>query len=1183
MVEDPADPSGNLVNIGSIDAGEYHSLACKAGGSAWAWGENSVGQLGDGTNQRALLPVQVVGLSNATAVAAGGSHSLALDQDKTVWAWGAGNYGQLGDGTWVAKNTPVQVSGLTDVTAITAGANHSMALKTDRTVWVWGDNTNGQLGDGTSGWTESKNVPIQVPDTSDPSGYLSDVIAIAAGNSHSMVLKADGTVWTWGLNANGQLGDGTTDQRATLVPVTGLIQVTSIACGKAHSLAVAQDGRVWAWGGNWNGQLGDGTYDQRIIPVQIQFPEQRLLTIRASDIVNPGQEITQIIQYENVLGQTLEDSVIVFALPFDFTFSASTSNGIYRPDTHEVFWKVGNLIPGTIGSLAVKMGVPWGLPTGSQRNSFADIGARNLLSGVYDLDNYLDYEELIVVSEQELSEDDIQALLSTDSDLAEFYNHLLSLEYKFSGLGKQYEMSDNSPILILVFFDPVEFVPIIVYRTVEAVFAEKYAQDSYWLFDITGGYSEEFSDGSTKAWGTWAESHSQEYYKCVAACVRSKVVKWHSWIIKQGFESSRMKNCRSCKKAYSEGGNDPEACVKCAILVALELDKRKKGKILKILDDCVISCQINPERFWCEEGVERKICDFVKTKKIQLIVQWGAAVFGDIITTQKCVNGQWKDVRLDLCGAEKPNCVQTDNGVKCVPCETDEEKTAQFSTQDQTTQTCANKVETILPAHDPNAKSVDIQGDILPGEMLTYTIDYENEGQGTAYEVFILDELDHGLDETTLAIDDDGAYSEASRILSWDIGEVPPQGQGFVSFSVTVRDDLPSGTEILNIADVHFPTAFEVTATNPILSIVKAIAADPKEIEAISGQPTNIALSGRDAGQATLSFSVTQGPLYGTLTGTPPEVTYTSMDNFSGQDEFYYTANNELIESDPAKVIITVAPNSADASPPEISDTYPIASAADVHFDLTPVSDDPVIYRPIIAATFSEPIDPITVTDITFVVNGLAGDVIYGENPPCAYFVPTVALNPSTTYQARLTTGIRDKSGNALTSDYVWSFTTESTVNITVTLPDNGDVIDFGKIPINTTSAYNVVQVSSTGTSDLVIDAITKTGTHKADFSIIEDNCTAHTLPPFYNCTFNVTFAPSTLGNKTAQLSISSNDPDGPKLVDMVGEGVTIDTCPGDLDLDRDVDGKDLAEYLIDSSELELGVFATNFGEVNCP
>jgi hypothetical protein len=347
--------------------------------------------------------------------------------------------------------------------------------------------------------------------------------------------------------------------------------------------------------------------------------------------------------------------------------------------------------------------------------------------------------------------------------------------------------------------------------------------------------------------------------------------------------------------------------------------------------------------------------------------------------------------------------------------------------------------------------------------------------------------------------------------------------------------------------------------------------------------PANITLSGRDAAQGTLSFKIIQAPLYGTLTGTPPDVTYTSMDDFSGQDEFYYTAINGQIESEPAKVIITVAPNPADTSPPEISDTYPIASAADVHFDLTPVSDDPVIYRPIITTTFSEPIDPTTVTDTTFVVNGLAGDVIYGEDPPRAYFVPTVALNPSTTYQARLTTGIRDRNGNAMASDYVWTFTTESAVNLIVTLPDNGDVIDFGKIPINTASEYNVVQISSTGTNDLVINTITKTGTHKADFSIIEDNCTAHTLPPFYNCTFKVTFAPSTLGNKTAQLSIISNDPDGPKLVDMVGEGVTIDTCPGDLDLDRDVDGKDLAEYLIDSSELELGAFATNFGEVNCP
>jgi hypothetical protein len=142
-----------------------------------------------------------------TAIAAGGSHSLALKDDGTIWAWGNNSDGQIGDGSFNIRNRAVQVSGFggTDVTAIAAGGSHSLALRSDGTVWAWGYNSDGQLGDGT---TVRSNTPVRVMTGS--STELTNVTAIAAGGSHSLALRNDMSIWAWGYNSNGQLGIGST-------------------------------------------------------------------------------------------------------------------------------------------------------------------------------------------------------------------------------------------------------------------------------------------------------------------------------------------------------------------------------------------------------------------------------------------------------------------------------------------------------------------------------------------------------------------------------------------------------------------------------------------------------------------------------------------------------------------------------------------------------------------------------------------------------------------------------------------------------------------------------------------------------------------------------------------------------------------------------------------------------------
>ncbi|NTV14485.1 MAG: RCC1 repeat-containing protein [Desulfobulbaceae bacterium] len=233
----------NLTDVVAIAAGSEHSLALKADGTVWAWGNNNYGQVGNGASGGYVTtPQQVVEITNAVQVNAGGYHSIVLLADGTVRTWGSNMFSQLGDGTGDSSATPVAVVNLTNVKSIAGGFIHNLALKNDGTVWVWGDNCCGQFGDGTS--LNNSQIPLQVPD-------ISNVVIVAAGNASSMFFSQfvlQGQVMATGLNYYGQLGDGTKIDRLFPVATLNLGDVVDVAAGDQHSLALKPDGSVWTWG-----------------------------------------------------------------------------------------------------------------------------------------------------------------------------------------------------------------------------------------------------------------------------------------------------------------------------------------------------------------------------------------------------------------------------------------------------------------------------------------------------------------------------------------------------------------------------------------------------------------------------------------------------------------------------------------------------------------------------------------------------------------------------------------------------------------------------------------------------------------------------------------------------------------------------------------------------------------------
>ena len=250
--------AASLVVIAVVNAPAANSATTP--GTPWTFGENSFGQLGSGNTTTRRTGAPVLGLNGVVDLHGGREHVVALKSDGSVWTWGSNVEGQQARGTTANGLVPTRVTSLGfDNVAVETGHNHSVVLKSNGTVWTAGLNSDGQLGDGT---TALRRSPVQVQG-------IADAVAIAAGRDMSYAIRSTGQLWGWGRNDEGQLADGTITRRLTPVRVGALTNVTAVTGGRDHGVAVLGDGSAWAWGSNDYGQVGDNSLTDRTAPVRI--------------------------------------------------------------------------------------------------------------------------------------------------------------------------------------------------------------------------------------------------------------------------------------------------------------------------------------------------------------------------------------------------------------------------------------------------------------------------------------------------------------------------------------------------------------------------------------------------------------------------------------------------------------------------------------------------------------------------------------------------------------------------------------------------------------------------------------------------------------------------------------------------------------------------------------------------
>jgi len=742
----------------------------------------------------------------------------------------------------------------------------------------------------------------------------------------------------------------------------------------------------------------------------------------------PGGEEGYAIAYSNNTAQrTLQNAVLVIALPAFADYLDNSGGGILWPQRRQLFWKLGDLAPGSSGLVSFRVRFFWGIPFGIKDAVQAQMGGTNFPGG-FNVQSYLDYVPTTVVAERQLTSNEVQAERQAYPELNQLYSQATQEGFAF-GVANSLTLSTGEQMTetVLLRFQP-KFAAMFLRRQGGRAQATLVDSSSYVVRSTRGVQSFNFQtdeweivagSASTGSLGRQAESAS--FSQCMKNCIMELVPKF---VIKNLVKAvSTVSKGVDCYKAAT---GDEFAMAKCAQIV-----KKIPGVSEGIdLGRCNSDCQQNPDSHVCTQDI--RLCD---------TAGFPYGWFGiHSITTYDCITdpatgkaGQYMAGRTTQTCAICEKCVDTGSGPVCTTPSTTGGSLSGAPVRLEAVSSGSGRIcNECVAAKDPNAK-YGAEGDVFPGQPMTYTITFENEGAGDAFGVFVVDKLGEHLDTSTLTIYGGGEFNTASNTLTWSVGQLAPKGQpgstGVVSFTVRLKPNLPTGTVVVNQAVVHFPSVPEETPTNPVINIVQPLAAIPQAVETVAGQAVPIGLQGRSASGASLTYAIVEQPLNGELSGTLPNLTYTPAANFTGLDHLRFTVSDGITTSRPDEVQILVRPSANDTTPPRILWTAPENGAVIAQIVTTPRFTDTVglLYLPPVQIEFSEAISSTTVTtDTVRMTDGsgraLALRVTYDGLVGQAMILSREPLRKGEQYTVTVTGGVKDLMGNSLAAAYIWSF-----------------------------------------------------------------------------------------------------------------------------------------------------------------
>lgn len=725
--------------------------------------------------------------------------------------------------------------------------------------------------------------------------------------------------------------------------------------------------------------------------------ETTQLLVEGPSRVSPGDTAAYFVDW--FAGRALDDAVLVVALPANASFVAGSGTALYRADRHELFWRLGALAAGAEGRLPFELTHAWGQGADSEAN-VAGLLLADGLPGALDPASYRAWQDAAIESSTPLSDAELAAERDNHPELDQLLADLTAEGFALIDANRL-RWTSGATLTKAVLVDAARNATAIVDRNADGATAIASYPQEVVLRDPSGSAAVALDGYALTLGGTWSGSAARavtsaqpSFGDCMGNCIADN---------KAAFLSrtrAKLSGIPACRRWLWDGiaADEPKCLKSISRLPLAVLDIRNAFD----LSGCLGECSIDPRLHYCVED------------QVYCYPDIGLGT-GSWVHACDTATGTLKKAKFERCAAGEP-CIQS---VGCY---------ARAVAAGRVGGKLSTAVR--LP-RDPNAK-LGRAGDVLPGELLTYTVTWENEGAGRAYGVYVRDDLGPEFDVDTLDLMGAGEFVAATRRILWEVGELAPKGEegskGEQSFRIRLRPDLPDGTVVANRAVVFFPSAPEELATNTVVNVVAPLVGVPQQLETEASVPVAIILAGSGSGAGSLTFSIADDVLNGELAGVAPQLTYTPEPGFTGLDRFTFVVDDGVRRSRPAEVTIVVAPSTADTEAPRVLWTWPGPDAV-----VGEVADEPLggeAFAPFLRIGFSETLDAATVSSAALTIVDSRGAAVpvrvrWDAAANEAEVAPLQAWTDGT-YTAAVGTAVQDAAGNPLAGEHSWRFRVEA-------------------------------------------------------------------------------------------------------------------------------------------------------------